>query len=140
MIFLKDNSLLERKLTFDDIKPRLLGKCLNPDILLTYKHRELSINRALGNMSRPYSRLLSLEPSHPKTQHGHDLRGRKILGRRAARIQSVPSQFPAEGKTPAPCVAPLAWCSACSAAAAAWHFWRQRGIVVGSRSTVFAYT
>jgi len=25
MIFLKDNSLLERELTFDDIKPRLLG-------------------------------------------------------------------------------------------------------------------
>ena len=27
MIFLKDNVLLERHLTFDDIKPRLLGEC-----------------------------------------------------------------------------------------------------------------
>ena len=27
MIFLKDNILLERDLTFDDIKPRLLGGC-----------------------------------------------------------------------------------------------------------------
>jgi len=27
MIFLKDNILLERDLTFDDIKPRLLGNC-----------------------------------------------------------------------------------------------------------------
>lgn len=25
MIFLRDNALLERELTFDDIKPRLLG-------------------------------------------------------------------------------------------------------------------
>lgn len=30
MIFLKDNALLERELTFDDIKPRLLGTLVTP--------------------------------------------------------------------------------------------------------------
>lgn len=39
MIFLKDNILLERPLTFDDIKPRLLGHwgtC--PGLVLVYAH------------------------------------------------------------------------------------------------------
>lgn len=30
MIFLRDNVLLERDLTFNDIKPRLLGKISHP--------------------------------------------------------------------------------------------------------------
>jgi hypothetical protein len=34
MIFLKDNVLLERDLTFDDIKPRLLGMLL-PHMLVS---------------------------------------------------------------------------------------------------------
>jgi xylulose-5-phosphate/fructose-6-phosphate phosphoketolase len=39
MIFLEDNVLLERSLTFDDIKPRLLGHwgtC--PGLVLIYAH------------------------------------------------------------------------------------------------------
>lgn len=39
MIFLKDNILLERQLTFDDVKPRLLGHwgtC--PGLILVYAH------------------------------------------------------------------------------------------------------
>jgi xylulose-5-phosphate/fructose-6-phosphate phosphoketolase len=39
MIFLKSNVLLEKKLTFDDIKPRLLGHwgtC--PGLILVYAH------------------------------------------------------------------------------------------------------
>jgi phosphoketolase len=39
MIFLEDNILLERQLTFDDIKPRLLGHwgtC--PGLVLVYAH------------------------------------------------------------------------------------------------------
>ena len=39
MIFLKSNVLLEHKLTFDDIKPRLLGHwgtC--PGLVLVYAH------------------------------------------------------------------------------------------------------
>jgi len=39
MIFLKDNTLVERKLTHDDIKPRLLGHwgtC--PGLVMVYAH------------------------------------------------------------------------------------------------------
>src|SRR6267154_974670 len=39
MIFIQDNILLERELTFDDIKPRLLGHwgtC--PGLILVYAH------------------------------------------------------------------------------------------------------
>ncbi|KAL2423827.1 putative phosphoketolase [Exophiala dermatitidis] len=46
MIFLQDNVLLERDLTFDDIKPRLLGHwgtC--PGLTLVYSHLNLLIKR-----------------------------------------------------------------------------------------------
>ena len=46
MIFLKDNVLLEKELTFDDIKPRLLGHwgtC--PGLILVYAH----LNRIIRN-------------------------------------------------------------------------------------------
>lgn len=46
MIFLKNNVLLERELTFEDIKPRLLGHwgtC--PGITLIYAH----LNRIIKN-------------------------------------------------------------------------------------------
>jgi len=46
MIFLKNNVLLERELTFEDIKPRLLGHwgtC--PGITLVYAH----LNRIIKN-------------------------------------------------------------------------------------------
>ena len=46
MIFLNDNVLLERDLTFDDIKPRLLGHwgtC--PGLILVYSHLNLLIKK-----------------------------------------------------------------------------------------------
>lgn len=47
MIFLKDNVLLERKLTPDDIKPRLLGHwgtC--PGLVLVYAHLNRVIKKS----------------------------------------------------------------------------------------------
>lgn len=51
MIFLKNNFLLERKLTFDDIKPRLLGHwgtC--PGLILVYAHLNRLIAKHNTNM------------------------------------------------------------------------------------------
>ncbi|KAJ5953214.1 hypothetical protein N7454_000110 [Penicillium verhagenii] len=45
MIFMHENTLLKKKLTFDDIKPRLLVDTL------------LRSGRPLGKMSRPGARL-----------------------------------------------------------------------------------
>ena len=46
MIFLKDNAYLERKLTFDDIKPRLLGYYEQSPCIDTVTDN----NRSLGNL------------------------------------------------------------------------------------------
>lgn len=47
MIFLKDNAYMERDLTFDDIKPRLLGEFLDQKV-----HNPLNnTKRSLGDMS-----------------------------------------------------------------------------------------
>ena len=47
MIFLKDNAYLERKLTFDDIKPRLLGCYEQSSCIDTMTD---TCNRSLGNL------------------------------------------------------------------------------------------
>ncbi|KAH7884704.1 XFP N-terminal domain-containing protein [Phlebopus sp. FC_14] len=59
MIFLKDNVLLERKLTFDDVKPRLLGHwgtC--PGLVLVYAH----LNRIIKKTG--LDALLVVGPGH----------------------------------------------------------------------------
>jgi xylulose-5-phosphate/fructose-6-phosphate phosphoketolase len=46
MIFIKKNTLLERKLTKDDVKPRILGHWgTDPGLILVYAHLNLLIKK-----------------------------------------------------------------------------------------------
>lgn len=69
MIFLRDNILLERDLSFDDIKPRLLGVC-RPGYL-PCAHWLIAITRSLGNMPRLDIGLLASQPTGHQTQAGY---------------------------------------------------------------------
>jgi hypothetical protein len=81
MIFLQDNVLLKRKLTHDDIKPRLLGKidCLLQltTALIETDSSANFIPRPLGNVSGADLGIFTLESSH------QNARSRYALCRRA---------------------------------------------------------
>lgn len=70
MIFLQDNTLLERDLIFNDIKPRLLG--VYTLLRHKFKHSDCILmplsHRSLGNMPRSRSRLFPPQLSHPNSR------------------------------------------------------------------------
>lgn len=56
MIFLSDNVLLEKELTKEDIKPRLLGEVIPAEQSRNiYSNRMGTYNRSLGYMPRPHN-------------------------------------------------------------------------------------
>lgn len=71
MIFLRDNVRLDRDLTHDDIKPRLLGEIPVADTVEAIANG----TRSLGNMSRINLDILAPELLYSETSFGHALCG-----------------------------------------------------------------
>ena len=72
MIFLQDNVRLDRELTHDDIKPRLLGRHSG---IAGNRDRATNWTRSLGNMPWVNSDIFSPELLHSETSFGYAICG-----------------------------------------------------------------